>query len=360
MNTQHRGSVFEKEEGESNNRVRRITDNDHGTIKMGAAPGVENAAALERFHDAREVLENDPDLCLPSHARGDKLGATLMSKAAVARKTSMRNRTAISPKRSKRIKRFESKRKEEEDDAPTSGIVVTGKKSPTTRSKIKSKFSKKASSRYKHISTDEVDTSKGTKDLLRTSPTVRRASLSSAARKSFREKEATSNSKVDSSDSSDSDEEDALPAKPKMPHHLKTPASMKKGFFGRRGSLEDFSKQLALFKTESAVFRESRVQQARASLNKSAFKRQNLETRMSSAVDAFENMRKKAHEAGEDNSAKGKWKKVAARITHKQAVERTKNRLRKMNSFWDKEASKWQIFEEEDTSDGDSSSECEV
>jgi len=293
---------------------------------MGAAPGVEYAASMGRFQDARDVLENDPDLRLPDFARGGEpnLANTLMSKAtAVARKASSRSPRRISPKRSKRIKRFESKRQDEDDNVPA--IV------------------KRASSRSPRKKNAKVPS---------TSPRVRRASMSSARRKSF--KNTTSDDDDDGHASSKIDKE--LPAKPKMPHHLKTPASMKKGFFGgRRGSLEDFSKSLQLFKSESAVFHKARIEQAHATLNRNKFKHQNIEKRLHHAVDAFEDMRKKAKESGDfdDSTAKSRWKNVAKRVTRKQAVERTKNRLKKMNSFWDKEASKWEMFKSDDDDSSD-------
>ena len=170
------------------------------------------------------------------------------------------------------------------------------------------------------------------------SPSVRRASISAAMRKSFRNsrdedddvegKTPPSPLKVDLDEVSSSDEETKEP--PKQPSHLRTPASMKKGFFQRRCSLEDFLKQLQLFKVESRTFHDTRIKEARSSYKRAEMKTRRMSKKLSDVIDTF----KASSPKHSDNDAKSRWKHYAQKINHKKAVERTKNRLKKMNSFW--------------------------
>jgi hypothetical protein len=174
------------------------------------------------------------------------------------------------------------------------------------------------------------------------SPSVRRASISSALRKSFRDssdgddEETRQQSPPKLADEfgiedsgSSSDEEIKKP--PKQPSHLRTPASMKKGFFKGRGSLEDFSKQLQLFKVQSRTFHDNRINEARSSYKRAEMKTRRMSKKIADAVQTF---KANTPKHSEDGDSKSKWQHYAKKINHKEAVKRTRNRLKSMNSFW--------------------------
>ena len=284
---------------------------------MGAAPGVEAG------------VQENASLSLNTDDTDQSFGSSLLKKGQLALDAS----PSISPKR-------HSKRYKVQNDKSHPGTPYPHNKSRKSFTRSPRRKRSGSGSPCKpvreecNISPPTSPKSRNKKNGPPLSPSVRRASISAALRRSFRDKEddeekgetPPSPLKVDLDDSS-SDEETKAP----QASHLRTPASMKKGFFQRRGSLEDFSKQLQLFKVQSRTFHDTRINEARSSYKRAEMKTRRMSKKISDAVEQFKASTPKH---SDEDDAKFKWQHYAKKINHKQAVERTKNRLKKMNSFW--------------------------
>eukprot|EP00938_MAST-03A_sp_MAST-3A-sp1_P004276 g4276.t1 len=307
---------------------------------MGAAPGVEAG------------VQENAALSLDTDQSDQSLGSSLLKKGQEALNSS----PTISPKR-------HSKRYKGQNGGSHPGTPYPHNKSRKSFTRSPRRKRSGSGSPCKPVR-EEINvfppTSPKSRQTKRAplSPSVRRASISAAMRKSFRnsrdecgddeEGKTPPPLKVDLDEVDSSDEETKEPP-PKQPSHLRTPASMKKGFFQHRCSLEDFSKQLQLFKVQSRTFHDTRIKEARSSYKRAEMKTRRMSKKLSDVIDTF---KASSPKHSDDNDAKFRWKHYAQKINHQQAVERTKNRLKKMNSFWDKEASKWAMSKDKESDGG--------